>query len=66
MKTHKAVLFLVFFYTQAFQPLAAETKISPANAVRLATEQLFEVAKKNEFLLVSNPEKFIIKSLYTL
>jgi phospholipid transport system substrate-binding protein len=58
MKTHKAVLFLAFFSTQTFQLLAGETKISPANTVRLATEQLFDVAKKNEALLVTNPEKF--------
>ena len=58
MKTHKAVLFLAFFSTQTFHILAGEPKISPANTVRLATEQLFEVAKKNEALFVSNPEKF--------
>ena len=58
MKTHKAVLFLAFVSIQTFQILAGEPKISPANTVRLATEQLFEVAKKNEALLESNPEKF--------
>ena len=58
MKTHKAVLFLAFISIQTYQILAGEPKISPANTVRLATEQLFEVAKKNEALLVTNPEKF--------
>ena len=48
MKTHKAVLVLVFVFIQIFPLVAGEPKISPANTVRLATEQLFEVAKKNE------------------
>ena len=58
MKTQKAVLFLALVSIQPFEILAGAPKISPANTVRLATEQLFEVAKKNETLLVSNPEKF--------
>ncbi len=58
MKTNKAVLVLVFLSTQIFQLLAGEPKLSPADTVRLATEQLFEVAKRNEGLLVTNPEKF--------
>ena len=58
MKTHKAVLFLAFVSTQAFQLLAGEPISSPADTVRIATEQLFEVAKKNEALLITNPKKF--------
>ena len=58
MKTHKAVLILVFVFAQIFSPLRGEPKISPANTVRLATEQLFEIAKKNEDLLVNDPERF--------
>ena len=35
-----------------------EPKNSPENAVLLATQQLFKVAKSNEALLSVNPEKF--------
>jgi len=58
MRILKSVVIFGFFFVQFFQPLTAETKISPADAVRVATEELFKVAKTNEALLVSNPERF--------
>ena len=66
MKIYKIVIIFLFAAFQFNQPSLGEPIISPENAVLLATQELFEVAKSNEALLAENPESFhelIIKNL---
>ena len=58
MNLYKIIVISVFFLVQSLQLLAEELENSPAKAVRLATEQLFKLAKTNEALLVTDPDRF--------
>ena len=58
MNLYKIIVISVFFLVQSLQLLADELENSPAKAVRLATEQLFKLAKSNEALLVKDPDRF--------
>ena len=66
MKINKILIIIMFAAFQFVPSTFGEPKNSPENAVLLATQQLFKVAKSNEALLSVNPEKFydlIIKNL---
>ncbi|MDC2963979.1 ABC transporter substrate-binding protein [Gammaproteobacteria bacterium] len=66
MKINKIPIIFVLAALQFIPSTMGEPKISPENAVLLATQQLFKVAKRNEALLGANPEKFydlIVKNL---
>ena len=66
MKINKILIIIMFAAFQVVPSTLGEPKNSPENAVLLATQQLFKVAKSNEALLSVNPEKFhdlIIKNL---
>ena len=66
MKINKIPIIILFAASQFVPSTSGEPKNPPENAVLLATQQLFKVAKSNEALLPENPERFqqlIIKNL---